>query len=90
LARGNSLEPAAKKALAEKIARLTGLSARYAESSNLRISLSRFAKELLRDERKTIGRLDGRFTGFDADAAGESYEYDPSNAAIYGPFRPPS
>ena len=34
----------------------------------------------------TIGRYDSRFTGIDADDAGESSEYDPSRAAIFGPF----
>ncbi|MHB8093497.1 MAG: S10 family peptidase [Candidatus Aminicenantales bacterium] len=86
LMKGNALDPARKSAVVRSLARYTGLSPEYIEDSNLRISLQRFVKELLRDERKTIGRLDGRFTGFDADAAGEGYEYDPSNAAIYGPF----
>ncbi|HEX9639235.1 MAG TPA: peptidase S10, partial [Acidobacteriota bacterium] len=52
----------------------------------LRISIFRFVKELLRDQRRTVGRLDSRFKGSDADAAGESFEYDPSYAAIQGPF----
>jgi carboxypeptidase C (cathepsin A) len=42
---------------------------------------------LLRDEGKTVGRLDSRFTGIDRDNAGENFEYDPSyNAVIYAPF----
>lgn len=86
LLKGNTLEGEQKQAVVQKLARFTGLSPRFIENANLRVSLGRFTKELLRDERKTIGRLDGRFKGFDADAAGESYEFDPSNAAIYGPF----
>ena len=46
----------------------------------------RFTKELLRDQRRTIGRLDSRFTGIDRDAAGEHFEYDPSSSATKGPF----
>ena len=86
LLKGNWLEPAQKQAVVQKMARYTGLSPAFIENANLRITLSRFCKELLRGQRKTVGRLDGRFKGFDSDAAGESNEYDPSNAAIYGPF----
>jgi carboxypeptidase C (cathepsin A) len=52
----------------------------------LRIEIMRFCKELLRDERRTVGRLDSRFTGADRDAAGETITYDPSSAATYGPY----
>ena len=33
-----------------------------------------------------VGRLDGRFTGLDSDAAGERQEFDPSNTALAGPY----
>ena len=68
------------------MARLTGLSPEYVERANLRVRIDRFTKELLRDERRTVGRLDSRFTGIDRDAAGERTEYDPSYTNIYGPF----
>ncbi len=74
-----------KKVVAEMSA-LTGLSEEYIQRSNLRVSMSRFGKELLRKTDKTIGRFDSRFTGFDSDAAGATTEYDPSGAAIFGPF----
>ena len=86
LLKGNTLEPGAREAMVNKIARFTGLSPAYVANSNLRIPLNRFVKELLRGERRTIGRLDGRFKGFDLDAAGETYEFDPANAVISGPF----
>jgi len=41
---------------------------------------------LLRDQRLVVGRLDGRFTALDADAAGERQEFDPSNTALQGPY----
>ena len=46
----------------------------------------RFTKELLRAEGRTVGRLDSRFTGADRDSAGEVFEFDPSMAAITGPY----
>ena len=86
LAKGNRLTDAEKTTIVQKLARLTGLSPEYIEQSNLRVSDMRFRTELLRAEHKTVGRLDGRFTGIDADAAGERQEYDPSNEAIKGAF----
>ena len=52
--------------IAQKVARLTGLSPEYVERTNLRVEIDRFTKELLRNERRTVGRIDGRFTGIDA------------------------
>lgn len=86
LAAGDSLTSARHTEIAQKLARLTGLSQDYVERSNLRVPIFHFTKELLRSERRTVGRLDGRFTGIDRDAAGERPEYDPSNAAILGPY----
>ena len=42
---------------------LTGLSPGYVEGANLRVSMSRFGKELLRQRKKTIGRFDSRYQG---------------------------
>jgi carboxypeptidase C (cathepsin A) len=86
LLKGNTLAPADREAMARRIARYTGLAPEFVANANLRISLGRFTKELLRADRRTIGRLDGRFKGFDLDAAGEANEFDPANAAISGPF----
>jgi len=83
---GDILPSGRRTEIAQKLSRLTGLSPEYVERSNLRIEISRFDKELLRDQRRTVGRLDGRFTGIDEDAAGMRPEYDPSLAAIVGPY----
>jgi carboxypeptidase C (cathepsin A) len=83
---GDGLPAARRTEIAQKLSRLTGLSAEYIERSNLRIEIQRFDKELLRDQRRTVGRLDGRFTGIDEDAAGSRPDYDPSLAAIIGPY----
>ena len=84
LLKGNSMPAAERHAVAQKIARLTGLSTEYVEQTNLRIDPGRFRKELLRDKRLVIGRLDARFTTTDLDAAGEQEEFDPSNTALQG------
>ena len=49
----------------------------YVDEADLRIEIQRFCKELLRDERRTVGRLDSRFKGIDASGVGERPEFDP-------------
>ena len=83
---GDALPTARRAEIMQKVARLTGLSPDYIDRTNLRIEIQRFTKELLRSERRTIGRIDARFTGIDRDAAGERPEFDPSIAAIIGPY----
>ena len=86
LLRGDALPTEERAAIAARLARYTGLSADYIERTNLRIDIHRFVKELLRDRRRTVGRLDSRYTGIDRDAAGEYHEFDPSYALIQGPY----
>jgi carboxypeptidase C (cathepsin A) len=86
LFKGDALPAEERAAAVKNVARLTGLSPQYVEESNLRISMQRFAKELLRADRKTVGRYDGRLTGVDIDAAGERPEYDPSYSSVQGAY----
>jgi carboxypeptidase C (cathepsin A) len=72
--------------MAQKVARYTGLSVAYVKSTKLRVHIHRFCKELLRDDGRTVGRLDSRFTARDRDSAGEQFEFDPAHAAIGGAF----
>ena len=83
---GDALSSAKRAEIVQKLARLTGLSPDYVDRTNLRVEINRFTKELLRNERRTIGRIDARFTSMDCDAAGERPEFDPSIAAIIGPY----
>ncbi|MHA6780291.1 S10 family peptidase [Pseudonocardia saturnea] len=86
LARGNRLSDDDRDRIAATLARLTGLSETYVRRARLRIEHFRFFRELLRDEGRTVGRIDGRFTGWEPDDAGEGVSYDPSIAAIVGPY----
>jgi carboxypeptidase C (cathepsin A) len=86
LLKGSSLVGAERQEIVRKLARLTGLSEDYVDRTNLRIVIYRFIKELLRDQRLTVGRLDSRFKGVDRDAAGEQSEFDPSMSNIMGPY----
>ncbi|MGE3106760.1 MAG: S10 family peptidase [Phycisphaerales bacterium] len=86
LARGDTLTPAERDAAVKKLSRLTGLSERYVSGANLRINEFNFMKELLRDDGYSVGRLDSRFKGIDASGVGDGPDYDPSMAAITGPY----
>jgi carboxypeptidase C (cathepsin A) len=86
LAKGTSLSKSQQVQIAGKLAHYTGLSTEYIEQTNLRPVIFRFCKQLLRDRRRTVGRLDSRFLGIDRDAAGEVWESDPSMDAILGPY----
>ena len=86
LAKGNRAGAAERKVTAQQLARLTGLSVDYVERANLRVDPGRFRKELLRDRRLVVGRLDSRFTSTEGDAVSDSDEFDLSNSALQGPY----
>jgi len=86
LLKGDSLSGEERQQVVARLAALTGLTEDYIERANLRIQIFRFTKELLRHERRTVGRLDSRFKGIDRDAAGETPEDDPSLTATMGPY----
>lgn len=83
---GHNLPDAELDSVAKEVSRFTGLSVDYVREANLRISPSRFRKEVLRGDRRTLGRYDMRFEGEDVDAAGENPGYDPSDTGITGAF----
>ena len=86
LFKGDSISAEERSATVKGLARLTGLSAQFIESCNLRVSPGRFEKELLRDQRRTLGRYDSRLEGVDEDAASDRPDYDPSYASVQGAF----
>ncbi len=84
LAQGDKLPAAEMNEVAAKVAAFTGLPVEYVRESKLRIPATRFRKELLRDEERTLGRYDARFRGWDPESAGDSPGYDPSDTGISG------
>lgn len=86
LERGDTITRQERDQVAERMSQLTGLSPQFIENADLRVGLSEFRKELLRDQRLTVGRYDSRYTGVDPSAAGDSPDFDASDAAISGGF----
>jgi len=86
LAKGQTISDAERDQVATQMSALIGISPEFIKRANLRIDLPRFQKELLRGTAQTIGRFDSRYTGTDADAAGERPETDASSDAISGAY----
>ncbi len=86
LQQGDAIEPSLRESVIEKLARYTGLSKEYIARCDLRVDLSQFDTELLREQAKMIGRLDGRFTGPNDAPTQQMPEFDPSEAAIRPPY----
>jgi carboxypeptidase C (cathepsin A) len=86
LMKGDRLSEAERKAVAKKLGDYTGLDPEYVLGTNLRVEIFRFCKELLREERRSVGRIDSRFKGIEALAVTENPEFDPSMLAIIPPY----
>jgi len=86
LVRGHDLDPARKAEVISRMSELTGLSEQYIDRSDLRVTLSRFRTELLRDQGLSVGRFDSRFTGVEPIGVSDSPEGDPSGYGIDGAY----
>lgn len=62
LLRGNTLTAEAKEHIAQRLVYFTGLDKAYILRADLRVTATRFRKELLRNQGLTIGGLDSRYT----------------------------
>ena len=83
LAKGDRMTETERQAIADQLSRYTGLSPRFILGADLRINIMSFCKELLRDDKRAVGRLDSRFIGIMASAEGTSFDFDPSMNAIF-------
>lgn len=86
LHKGSSLSPKMQEVIAEKLAGYIGVSTTYVLQNNLRVPIMRYAKEILRDEGKSVGRFDSRIKGVDKDDAAEVFERDPSFDPVQGVY----
>jgi carboxypeptidase C (cathepsin A) len=86
LLKGAAISQEEKASVAKNLAGFTGLSAELFLETDLRLSPSRYRKELLRSEGKVIGRFDGR-TAWPAITKDDDYAgYDPSYSVVFGAF----
>ena len=86
LTKGDAITGKEYDRMVKDVARFTGLSESYVDACNLRIKIQGFCKELMRDEHRTIGRLDSRFVGINKAVVGEEFDHDPSMSGIMPPY----
>jgi len=83
---GSSLPATQRRAVVEQYSHLTGLTTNYVDRSNLRVTMGRFAAELLANENRVIGRYDSRYKGYVRDRLANRMEQDPSYEAVASAF----
>lgn len=88
VAKGGFLDDETKDDIAEKVAHFSGIDKQHILNHNMTLPTSFFWKELLRDEGKTVGRLDSRYQGIDRSDAGDSYDHDPALTSWNHAFTP--
>ncbi len=86
LARGDQLTDQERASAAARLARYTGLSSDDIDASHLRITMSRFCKDLMKKQRRSIGRFDARYQGIENSPAGDGPSFDPSLAGVRAPY----
>ena len=86
LRRGNSLPRAEQTRIARRLSELTGIAPAIILEENLRLSATRFRKELLRDRGLVLGRFDARVAWPAYDRSSDYPAYDPSYSTVYGAF----
>jgi carboxypeptidase C (cathepsin A) len=86
LARGDAVPQADQDRVANELSRFTGLEAGYLKQEGLREPGERFSNDLLKNENRSVGRYDSRFTGIRLHPGTDSEDFDPSDEAVVGPF----
>lgn len=88
LAKGAWLPADEKQAIAEQVARYSGISVESVLQSNLDVDTAFFWKELLRHEGHTVGRLDSRYKGLDRKDVGVRPDFNSELTSWLHSFTP--
>jgi carboxypeptidase C (cathepsin A) len=86
LARGDAIPGVDSDRIANQLSRFTGVDSGYIKQEYLREPIDRFANDLLKDQNRSIGRYDSRFTGIRLHPGRDTQDFDPSDEAVNGPF----
>ncbi|GAB4573525.1 MAG: peptidase S10 [Rhodothalassiaceae bacterium] len=78
---GSRLPAEERTRIIDKLHAYTGLSRDWLDGANMRIHVFRYFKELRRDDKLVVGRLDSRYTGVETDSVGENFATDPFASA---------
>ncbi len=88
VARGGFISETEKQAIVAQVAAYSGLSEKAVEQNNLDVSPWYYWKELLREEGKTVGRLDSRYLGIDGKDSGSRPDYNAELTSWLHSFTP--
>ena len=88
VARGGFIGETEKQAIIAQMAAYSGLSEKAVEQNNLDVSPWYYWKELLREEGKTVGRLDSRYLGIDGKDSGSRPDYNAELTSWLHSFTP--
>lgn len=86
LARGGALAPDERARVARELSELTGIPPERILEQNLHLHPVWFMGELLRDQGRQVGRMDGRYTAPQIRAFGSPESFDPSLSSWIGPY----
>ncbi len=86
LQKGAALPADENDRVVAELVRLTGLKPEVIRDNHLRVGEEVFRKQLLHSEGLILGAYDARLTGRDGDPAASGPGFDPSSAAVMGPF----
>lgn len=88
VARGGFISATEKQSIVTQVAAYSGLSEKAVEQNNLDVSPWYYWKELLREEGKTVGRLDSRYLGIDGKDSGSRPDYNAELTSWLHSFTP--
>jgi carboxypeptidase C (cathepsin A) len=80
---GNKIAPEQKMAVIKKLCNFTGLSPETIAELKHKIGLEDFAKRLLKDEQRWVGRLDSRFKTPEDQGSSAQYDADYNDPSLY-------
>ncbi|MCE1246309.1 MAG: peptidase S10 [Firmicutes bacterium] len=86
LIKGSSITPQERDEMVEKLASYTGLSKEFIINSNYRVKPYRFRKELLKNDRRSLGYYDGRLLGVDQVPEDMPWPMNDPTFFLGGPF----
>ncbi len=86
LAQGNTLPADKRRQIVAQLAAYTGLKPEVVEENDIRIDPQVFMKELLKDQKLMVGRIDGRITSPAPQSSAHEPFFDPSMAALSPAF----
>jgi carboxypeptidase C (cathepsin A) len=86
LIKGSALDEQERGRIRDRLVAFTGLDSAYVERADLRITGTRFRKELLRDRGLAVGRADTRYTRDDMDDTADRPEGDAASEGFKNAF----